>query len=51
MEPFLEDMKRHLRLGLEAEALEICQGMVLGLYQLSQREGAPQVEEREIKEP
>jgi hypothetical protein len=39
MEPFLEDMKRHLELGLEAEALEICQGMVLGLYQLSQREG------------
>jgi hypothetical protein len=38
-EPFLEDMKRHLELGLEAEALEICKGLVLGCYRLSQREG------------
>jgi len=28
-------MKRHIELGLEAEALEICKGMVLGLYRLS----------------
>ena len=39
VEPFLEDMKRHLELGLEAEALEICQGLVLGCYRLSQQEG------------
>ena len=32
VEPFLEDMKRHLHLGLAAEALEICKGIVLGLY-------------------
>ena len=34
LEPFLEDMKRHLKLGLEAEALEICKGILLGLYQV-----------------
>ena len=39
VEPFLEDMKRHLELGLEAEALEICKGLVLGCYRLSEREG------------
>lgn len=39
VEPFLEDMKRHLELGLEVEALEICKGLVLGCYRLSQREG------------
>ena len=39
VEPFLEDMKRHLELGLEAEALEICKGLVLGCYRLSQQEG------------
>lgn len=32
--PFLEDMKRQMELGLEAEALEICKGVVLGLYRL-----------------
>jgi hypothetical protein len=32
-------MKRHIELGLEAEALEICKGMVLVLYRLSEREG------------
>ena len=32
LEPFVEDMKRHLELGLEAEALEICKGLVLGCY-------------------
>ena len=37
--PYVEDMKRHLELGLEAEALEICKGLVLGCYRLSQREG------------
>jgi hypothetical protein len=39
VEPFLEDMKRHLELGLEAQALEICKGLVLGCYRLSEREG------------
>jgi len=39
VEPFLEDMKRHLDLGLEAEALEICKGVVLGCYRLSERQG------------
>ncbi len=40
VEPFLEDLKRHLELGLEAEALEICKGLVLGCYRLSEREGS-----------
>ncbi len=39
VEHFLDDMKRHIELGLEAEALEICKGMVLGLYRLSEHEG------------
>jgi len=30
---------RHLELGLEAEALEICKGLVLECYRLSEREG------------
>jgi hypothetical protein len=37
--PVLDDMKRYIELGLEAEALEICKGMVLGLYRLSERQG------------
>lgn len=32
--PFLEDMQRQIELGLETEALEICKGVVLGLYRL-----------------
>jgi len=39
VEPVLDDMKRHIELGLEAEALEICKGMGLGLYRPSEREG------------
>ena len=39
LEPFVEELKRHLELGLEAEALEICKGLVLGCYRLSEREG------------
>ena len=39
VEPFLKDLKRHLELGLEAEALEICKGVVLGCYGLSERQG------------
>lgn len=30
--PFLEDMKRRMDLGLKAEALEVCKGILLGLY-------------------
>ncbi len=32
--PFIEDMKRQFELGLDAEALEICKGVVLGLYRV-----------------
>lgn len=32
-------MKRHLELGLEGEALEICEGLVLGCYRLNERAG------------
>jgi len=39
VELFREDMKRHLELGLEGEALEICKGLVLGCYRLSERAG------------
>jgi hypothetical protein len=37
LEPFVNDLKRHLELGLETEAKEICQGLVLGCYRLSER--------------
>jgi len=30
--PFFQDMKRRVELGLESEALEICKGLVLGMY-------------------
>jgi hypothetical protein len=30
LEPYVEDLKGHLELGLETEALEICKGLVLG---------------------
>lgn len=39
VEPFLGDLKRYLELGLDAEALEICKGLVLGCYRLSERKG------------
>lgn len=32
MQPFNDDMTRHLQLGMDAEALEICKGVVLALY-------------------
>jgi hypothetical protein len=32
VEPFLADMQRCLETGLEAEALEVCKGVLLGLY-------------------
>jgi hypothetical protein len=34
VEPFMEDMKRYLELGLEEQALELCQGILLGLYRV-----------------
>jgi len=39
VEPFLEDMRRHLGLGLDEEAFEICKGIVLGLYQCRDASG------------
>jgi len=39
VEPFVEDMKRRIGLGLEAEALEICKGVVLGLYRVEHGKG------------
>ncbi|MBI4481328.1 MAG: hypothetical protein HY652_00420 [Acidobacteria bacterium] len=44
MEPFLDDMKRQIELGLEAEALEICKGVVLGLYRVEQGKSGELVE-------
>ncbi len=32
IDPIIEEMKRHLELGLEREALEMCKGLVLGRY-------------------
>ena len=34
LDPFLADMKRQMELGLRREALEICKGVVLGLYRI-----------------
>ena len=34
VDPFLSDMKRQMELGLGREALEICKGVVLGLYRI-----------------
>jgi hypothetical protein len=39
VDPFLSDLKRHLELGLYREALEICKGVVLGLYRLRRASG------------
>jgi len=39
VEPFVEDMKRNLSLGLDEEAFEICKGIVLGLYQCRDESG------------
>lgn len=37
--PFLADMKRRLQMGREADALEICKGIVLGMYALRDATG------------
>ena len=34
VDPFLDEMQRHIDLGFEAEALEILKGILLGLYRL-----------------
>jgi hypothetical protein len=34
IEPFLDDLRRRRELGNEAEALAICQGVLLGLYRM-----------------
>lgn len=39
VEPFIEDMKRQFALGLDAEALEICKGLALGLYRVCDERG------------
>jgi len=39
VEPFVDDMKRRMRLGHAKEALEICKGVLLGLYRAERGEG------------
>lgn len=34
LDPFLAEMKRHIQGGREREALEVCKGILLGLYRL-----------------
>jgi hypothetical protein len=34
MEPFVDDLKRYLELGLDKQAQELCQGILLGLYRV-----------------
>jgi hypothetical protein len=34
LEPFVNDMKRRLEMGLEDQASQICQGILLGLYRV-----------------
>lgn len=38
-EPFLEEMRRHAKLGLAREALEILKGIVAGLYECRNAKG------------
>src|SRR5207248_8837141 len=39
VEPFVSDMKRQMDLGLEAEAREVCKGVLLGLYRIRDSRG------------
>jgi hypothetical protein len=39
VEPFVDDMKRYLDLGLEEQAQELCQGILLGLYRVRDGRG------------
>ena len=34
LEPFVNDMKQHLEMGLEDQASQFCQGILLGLYRV-----------------
>ena len=34
VEPFVSEMKRYLEMGLEEQALQFCQGVLLGLYRV-----------------
>jgi hypothetical protein len=44
VEPFTADIKRRIKLGLEADALEVCKGTVLGLYRVARSGGGPVAE-------
>ncbi|MBI4604470.1 MAG: hypothetical protein HY721_21115 [Planctomycetes bacterium] len=39
LQPYLEELLRHLELGLEADALETLEGIILGLYEARKDEG------------
>ncbi|MBI3698610.1 MAG: hypothetical protein HY238_27685 [Acidobacteria bacterium] len=39
VQPFLEDMENKMGLGLPSAALEVCKGLVLGLYRCRDKEG------------
>jgi hypothetical protein len=39
LSPFMADLERRIELGSGDEAAAVCQGTLLGLYRLSQREG------------
>jgi hypothetical protein len=38
LEPFIDDMKRYLNAGLEDQARQFCQGILLGLYRVRDSE-------------
>ena len=44
VEPFVADIKRRMRLGLESDALEICKGVVLGLQRVEHDKSGELVE-------
>lgn len=44
VEPFTADIQRRIELRLEADALEICKGTVLGLYRVGHSGGGPVAE-------
>lgn len=39
LQPFTDDMARRFQLGMEEQALEICKGLVLGLYRQRKESG------------
>ena len=39
VQPWMDDMVRHVELGTEEDALEICKGLLLGLYGLQDVQG------------